>query len=97
MASNHLLLNTELARPIGIVDGTRPGGSNRRPRATCIALTDCVVTYADGSTRTIARSTTSPTTTKGRTTAPRIRTITASRADRDRAIMAGMGTIHQQD
>jgi hypothetical protein len=50
-------LNNELARPIGIVDGTSVGGT-RRPRVTTRGLTDCVCYDADGNViRTIARTT----------------------------------------
>lgn len=54
----HLKLNTELARPIGIVDGTSVGGT-RRPRVTTRALSDTLVTRADGSTYIIPRRATS--------------------------------------
>lgn len=50
----HAKLNNELARPIGIVDGTSVGGT-RRPRTHTRALSDTVVTHADGSTYVIAR------------------------------------------
>lgn len=45
-------LNTELARPIGIVDGTSVGGT-RRPR-TYQKSSPCLVTRADGSQYVIA-------------------------------------------
>jgi hypothetical protein len=97
MALHAIKLNTELARPIGIVDGTRPGGSNRRPRCTTLALTDCIVTYADGTTRTIA-ATRNPRST--RSTAPQKRSTPivrdyTNRHDTDVSLMARMGSIHQ--
>lgn len=87
-------LNNELARPIGIVDGTRAGGSNRRPRTTTLALTDCVVTYQDGTTRTIAATRTPRTRLH---TAPQKRTAVVrgyNRLDTDVSLMARMGSIH---
>lgn len=53
----HLKLNNELARPIGIVDGTSVGGT-RSPRVACRALSDTLVTRADGSTYIIPRRST---------------------------------------
>lgn len=95
--SGHAKLNNELARPIGIVDGTRQGYNGKRPRTTCIALTDCVVTSADGTTRIIAR-----TARKGTTGRAKARTtiIVGGHVERllaDRALMATMGSNHAGD
>lgn len=89
---NTLKLNNELARPIGIVDGTRPGGANKRPRSHCKALTDCRVTRADGSTYTIAANaprTKAPKQDKVRGTV--VRDYTSGRIALDRSLMARMG------
>lgn len=61
-------LNSELARAIPAVDGTRVlvnrTDRNMRTRSTVRALTDCKVTRADGSTYIIPKNTRKSTTRK---------------------------------
>jgi hypothetical protein len=71
----------------------QPGGANRKPRARCIALTDCVCTDTDGNVTKIIPRTHNPRTAKSRARAPRTTTITSA-ARRDILLQAAMGSNH---